>query len=193
MDDLDLVRRVTRDLWYWQGLRFVPIGIVGLVAGVTYSPAWPEAVPEGVVLLLGFVIAVVGYRAADRYYARTMGTVHPDLSMTRLRSQVKWFAVYPAMVLSLVLDAALAPSVFVSGPVWAASLVLYWWSTGRGREHYLVLASLTALFAFVPIAEPTLAGRAAFGVFFAWFGLVYVIAGILDHVALTRALPARAS
>lgn len=164
-----------------------------MVVGLTYSPGWPSAVPEVVVLLVGFVIAVAGYRVADRYYARTMGSVSPDLSMTRLRSQLKWFAVYPAMVLSLVLDAAFAPSLFVTGPVWGASLVLYWWSTGRGREHYLVLAALTALLVFLPIIQPTLAGRAAFGVFFAWFGLVYVIAGILDHVALTRALPARAS
>lgn len=119
-----------------------------------------------------------------------MWTVSPDLSTTKLRSQVKWFAVYPAMVLSVDLGSALAPSVFLSGPVWAASLVLYWWAPGRGREHYLVLVRSRRSLRSFRSSNPRLPGALGSGVFFVWFGAVYVIAGILDHVALTRALAA---
>jgi hypothetical protein len=189
MTDLDLLRRITRDLWYWQGLRFAPMAIVGFIAAATFAPWWPEWVPEEGALIAGLIVALVMYRAADRYYARTMGRVAPDLSLTKGRSAVKWFAVYPAMGAALLIDGLASPPLLVSGAVWAGALVLYWWSTGRGREHYLVLAALTALLTFLPVADPALAGKGAFPVFYAWFGLVYLIAGVLDHVALTRALP----
>lgn len=73
---------------------------------------------------------------ADRYYSRTMGHVSPDLSLTKRRSAVKWFVIYPAMGLSLVIDGLLTPPLFATGAVWAVAFVLYWWSTGRGRELY---------------------------------------------------------
>jgi hypothetical protein len=186
--DLDRVRRITRDLWYWQGLRFVPMGIVGMLAGVTFSSAWPKSIPEGPALLGAFLVAWTGYLAADRYYARTMGHVTPDLSLTRLRAQLEWFAVYPLMVAALVIDAQLAPAIFLTGPVWALALVMYWWSTGRGREHYLAFAAATAALGLLPLVGAQLSGRAAFPIFFVWFGIVYVVAGVLDHLALARAL-----
>lgn len=189
MTDLDLLRRITRDLWYWQGLRFAPLAIVGFIAAATFAPWWPKWVPEEGALIAGLIFALVMYRAADRYYATTMGQVAPDLSLTTGRSAVKWFAVYPAMGAALLIDGLASPPLLVSGAVWAVSLVLYWWSTGRGREHYLVLAALTALLTFLPVVDPALAGKGAFPVFYAWFGLVYLVAGVLDHVALTRALP----
>lgn len=191
MNDLDLIRRITRDLWFWQGLRFAPAGIVLAIAGTSWSGMWPASVPEEVPVLVGIGVAGIGYRAASRYYARTMGEVRPDLSLTRVRSQVKWFVVYPAMVASLVFDGLAASPIFVSGPVWAASLLLYRLSTGGGREHYLVLAAITAMLGILPLIDSSLAGAGSFGIFFTWFGIVYVVGGILDHVALTRALPAR--
>jgi len=189
MTNLDLLRRITRDLWYWQGLRFAPMAIVGFVAAATFAPGWPESVPEEGALLVGLVLALGLYRVADRYYARTMGRVAADLSLTQGRSALKWFAVYPAMGAALVIDGLANPPLFVTGAVWAVALVLYWWSTGRGREHYLVLAALTALLTFLPVVDPALTGKGAFPVFYAWFGLVYLVAGVLDHLALTRALP----
>jgi hypothetical protein len=189
MNNLDLLRRITRDLWYWQGLRFAPMGIVGFIAAATFSPGWPDAVPPEGALLAGLAVAFVLYRAADRYYARSMGHVSPDLSLTKRRSAIKWFAVYPAMGVALVIDGLAEPPLFITGAVWAVALVLYWWSTGRGREHYLVLAGLTSLLTLLPLVDPTLAGKGAFPIFYAWFGVVYVVAGVLDHLALTRALP----
>jgi hypothetical protein len=37
--DLEKVRRITRDLFFWQGLRFVPIGPVLVVAALTWTTA----------------------------------------------------------------------------------------------------------------------------------------------------------
>lgn len=101
---------------------------------------------------------------------------------------------------SLVVDAVVAGPVFLSGPVYAAALVGYWYSTGRGRHHYLplaaatapirALAAATALIGLVPLFGPSQRGEVLFPVFFAWLGLLYVVGGLLDHVALRRAMAA---
>lgn len=68
--DLDLVRRVTANYFFWQGLRFVPFGVVGFAIAATYAPRWPTGVPVESALLASLALAFLGYLAADRYYGR---------------------------------------------------------------------------------------------------------------------------
>lgn len=188
--DLDLVRRVTANYFFWQGLRFVSFGVVGFVLAATYAPWWPTWLPVESTLLASLALAFLGFLAAGRYYAGTFGRV-VDLPLDhRLRSRAKWFVVYPLLGASLAVDAVMAGPVFLSGPAYAAALVAYWWSTGRGRPHYLLLATATALIGLLPILSPSLRGEAVFPLFFAWLGLVYVVGGLLDHVALRRVMAA---
>src|SRR5918995_132667 len=114
MADLDLLRRITRDLWYWQGLRWAPMGLVGFASAATFSPAWPAGLPEEGILVAAVILGFALYAIADRYYNRTMGRVAPDLSLTESRSAVKWFAVYPAMGVALLLDGLLEPPYFLT-------------------------------------------------------------------------------
>lgn len=116
MTDLDLLRRITRDLWYWQGLRWAPMGLVGFASAAAFSPGWPAGVPEEGILVAAIILGFALYAIASRYYDRTMGHVSPDLSLSEGRSAVKWFAVYPAMGVALVLEAASRSS----SPGWAS-------------------------------------------------------------------------
>ena len=188
--DLDLVRRVTANYFFWQGLRFVPFGLVGFAIAATYAPWWPTGVPVEPALLASLALAFLGSVAADRYYAAAVGRVVDRTVDHRLRSRAKWFVAYPLMGGSLVVDAVVAGPVFLSGPVYAAALLAYWWSTGRGRPHYLPLAAATALLGLLPLLAPSLRGEALFPLFFAWLGLLYVVGGLLDHVALRRVMAA---
>lgn len=60
---------------------------------------------------------------------------------------------------------------------------------GARPRALLVLAGITALLTFMPLLDPALAGKGGFPIAFAWFGVVYLVAGVLDHLALMRALP----
>ncbi len=73
MDDLVIARRVTANVWFWQGLRWAPGGLVFLLVALT------ALLPRGWTLLQWLcwtgAIALWWYlcRAADSYRASTGG------------------------------------------------------------------------------------------------------------------------
>ena len=73
--------------------------------------------------------------------------------------------------------------------MWGAAIAAYWWSTGRGRLHYIPIAIAVALTGLLPASGLVAPGKPMLNVFFAVIGATYVIAGILDHLELTRVLP----
>jgi hypothetical protein len=183
------IRAITANYFYWQGLRLVPFGLAGLVWAATWTDRWPAAVSVEVAVLATLVLAVAAFWLIGRYYDRTLGQVIGDPATHRVRSRLVWFVAYPLLGASLVFDALLAPPLFISGIVWAIGILGYWWSTGQGRPHYLVLAPLTASLTFLPLLGLVHPGRDMLPPFFAWLGLVYIVAGLLDHRDLVRALP----
>jgi hypothetical protein len=186
--DLDRLRRITANFYFWQGLRVVPFGLLGLLAAATYAPWWPAEMPGDEALLIGVAAALVGFIVAGRYYDREYGRVAERSEDHRQRSRIKWFAVYPVMATSLAVDLIVAPSLFISGIVWAAAIVLYWAATGTGRLHYLVIAAGTAALALAPTLGVAGAGDGMVPLFFGWFGSAYVVAGVLNHLELRRHL-----
>jgi O-antigen/teichoic acid export membrane protein len=186
--DLDRLRRITANFFFWQGLRVVPFGLLGLLAAATYAPWWPAEIPAEQALLVGVAAALVGFIVAGRYYDHEYGRVAERNEDHRQRSRLKWFAIYPVMATSLAIDVIVAPALFISGIVWAAAIVLYWASTGRGRLHYLAIAAGTAGLALAPTLGVASAGDGMLPLFFGWFGAAYVVAGLLDHLELRRHL-----
>jgi hypothetical protein len=187
---LRLVRDVTANFFFWQGLRWVPMGVGLIVFALAAAPGVPlpnaarEVVPAATMLVALWLSTTV----ATNYYRRTFGDVRGLPGLHAKRDTVKWLVAYPLMFGSMILDARLAPPVFVSAIVFAAGIVAYRQSTGRGRVHYLFAAAILALFGLLPLTGVVPTGKALFGPFLGLLGAIYVVSGALDHLELTRIL-----
>jgi hypothetical protein len=187
----DLVRigHVTANFFFWQGLRFVPVGVVIVLFGIGNLP-W-QVLPGGrkdAALVVALGAAVAASHLVGRYYARTFGRVEAARGAHSRRDLLKWVVFYPSMFASLVVDLTIAPPWYLTGPVWGAGVVAYWWSTGRGRYHYLVAAGCMAALAFVQARGLVEPGRPMLAPFAIVLGLTYIVGGVLDHVELCRVL-----
>ncbi len=141
--DLERIQAVTANYFFWQGLRWVPMGAALLALGLYWSGWWrvPAPLEDAVQLgVLGLTLAISA--AFGGYYRRRFGAVRGIAGMHARRERIKWVFVYPAMALSLVADMVFAPPVLLSGFVWGAGILAYRRSTGGGRAHYLVAAPL---------------------------------------------------
>lgn len=188
--DLERVHSITSNFFFWQGLRWVPLGVALMLLSASYSPWWPLDPRWNDPFLLGLALAAFAASAAlGSYYSRAYGRVRLEPGAHARRSRVKWLVVYPAMIVALVIDGALAPPVFVSGATWGAAILLYWWSTGRGRPHYVGAALLVASTSLWPLLGVAVPGLAMMNLFIGVIGAIYVVGGILDHLELRRALP----
>ena len=154
MDDVERgarVRAVTDNFFFWQGLRFIPLGPVLMIAALSNMPGTDQPVGK-ILLVASFVAATWASTIVGRRYRRDFGSVRPIPGAHSTRSRIKWLIVYPLMIASLAVDLKSLLPIFLSGPVWAAGLVLYRHSTGGGRFHYLALAATIAALALAPIA-----------------------------------------
>ncbi|HEY3033799.1 MAG TPA: hypothetical protein VGJ54_03975 [Streptosporangiaceae bacterium] len=186
--DLDMTRQVTANLWFWQGLRWAPAGPLAAAAAIV---AW--ASPSGALVWAGYAVACglawQLYRIADGYYGRRYGEVTLRPGQHRHRGRVKWLAVYPAMLASIVVDMLVMPPVFVTGPVWAGAILLYRRSTGGGRRHYYAAAALLAGLAPLPALGLVEAGAPMVALWVSVTGVLYLVCGVLDHLELARRFP----
>jgi|SRR5215212_6581846 len=179
---LQTIESVTANFFFWQGLRWVPLGLAMLVWAVV-----PLGKARVDVVMLAMGAAMLVSIRIGRYYSRTYGRVRTIAERTGRRERWKWFFVYPVMLLSMVADMLWKPPLLTSGPVWAVAILLYWNSTGRGRLHYLVIAGIVAATVALPLAGVP-PGKTAINLFFAVIGAAYVAGGLLDHFELTRIL-----
>jgi hypothetical protein len=135
--DLRRVHDVTDNFFFWQGLRWVPIGVALMVVSIAMMPGVPLAKPirpwVGVPFLL--VAFWLSTSVLGRYYARHFGRVRMDLSRHKTRTSVKWLVAYPVVLASMVVDAAWKPPVLVSAIAFALAIEAYRESTGGGRTH----------------------------------------------------------
>src|SRR5262245_9237469 len=188
-DRLHRIRNVTDHYFFWQGLRFVPMGAALLVVAWRWSAWWPLGTLQGDFVMYGALgLAVWVSILIGRYYRRSFGDVRATQGAHATRSVLKWLLVYPVLSTSLVVDVLLKPSVLVSGPVWGLGTLAYWWSTGRGRPHYLVAAGILTAFGLLPLLGALSSGAPGITAFFAVLGTVYMVGGVLDHFELRRLL-----
>jgi hypothetical protein len=181
---LDLAHRISANYFFWQGLRWVPLGFALLLLSILPRGSHPLAVS---MFVIGIALAVS--LAAGRTYKRRFARARRLAEGHAQRERWKWFVVYPLMFLALVWDIRSASMFFVTGPVWGGAIAAYWWSTGRGRLHYIPIAIAVALTGLLPTVGLIPPGKPMLNVFFAVIGATYVIAGILDHLELARVLP----
>ena len=92
------------------------------------------------------------------------------------------------MLASLIIDFGYRPAFFVTGPVWAAGILAYWWSTGRGRRHYLAAAGCMASLSLLQWEGLVNPGKPMYTVFGALLGATYIVGGLLDHFELRQVL-----
>jgi hypothetical protein len=187
--DLRMVRDVTANFFFWQGLRWVPLGVALIVLALASTvgardAAWAPWVMRGTLALALWLSTTV----AGRYYRRTFGAVRALPGLHTRRTAIKWLVVYPAMVGAMILDGTLELPVFLSGFAFAAGIVAYRHSTGGGRAHYLAAAGALAVIALLPLTGLVPTGRALFSPFIGLLGAIYVVGGVLDHHELVRIL-----
>ena len=189
-DRLRRIRDVTDNFFFWQGLRWVPMGVAMLGFATAYSPRVP--IPSSLRAWIGlptFVLALwLSSSVLGRYYNRHFGRVRGDPSRHVVRTTIKWLVVYPAITVALFADARLGPPVIVSSLAFAIAIEAYRQSTGGGREHYIVASlglvafSILPLFGVLPPGKPILASLIGI------LGFIYIVGGVLDHRELVRIL-----
>jgi hypothetical protein len=116
-DELERIRSVTSNYFFWQGLRWVPLGLVIMAFGLRHTPWWPLAGAwEDAFLFTLVAIVMAACPLIGRYYRRSFGRVKDDAEAHQRREAMKWFLVYPLMISSLVIDMVFKPAFFVTGP-----------------------------------------------------------------------------
>jgi len=187
---LDRINAVTANFFFWQGLRWVPVGIALLVVAWGNGPSSP--VPkswESTLLIVAMIAALAVSAAVGRWYARSFGRVRGIPGQHARRTRTKWLIVYPALVIALLVDAIAKPPVLVSGIAFAAAIEAYRRSTGGGRAHYIIASIAFAALTFAPTLGLATRGAGAINLLIAMLGATYTIGGLLDHRELKRVFP----
>jgi hypothetical protein len=184
------ITAVTSNFFFWQGLRWVPMGVALLAAALLHD--LPSGVPKSLRSMLVIVVmtvAMIVSSATGRWYARVFGRVRGIPGQHARRTRTKWLVVYPALVIALIIDGVMRPPILLSGIAFAAAIEAYRRSTGGGRRHYVLASALFALLTFLPVAGITAPGFRSINLLFAVLGATYIIGGVLDHLELARILP----
>lgn len=189
-DRLRQIHDVTDNFFFWQGLRWIPMGTALLGSAAVLSPDLPiPAALRGWIALPLLPVALwLSTSVLGRYYARHFGRVRSDPARHVVRTSVKWLVVYPAIIVAMLIDLRLAPPVVVSSLAFALAIEAYRRSTGGGRGHYIVAALGLIAFAVLPLVGVVQAGKQALTPLIGIVGLIYIVGGILDHRELVRVL-----
>jgi hypothetical protein len=189
-DRLRQIHDVTDNFFFWQGLRWIPMGAAMLCVATVSSPGVPipVVVREWIALPLFAVALWLSTAVLGRYYARRFGRVRGDPSRHAVRTSVKWLIVYPAIVVALVADAKFAPPIVVSSLAFAIAIEAYRQSTGGARHHYIIAAIGLVAFSILPLFHVVPAGKYSLTPLIGIIGLIYIVGGVLDHRELVRVL-----
>ena len=189
-DRLRQIHDVTDNFFFWQGLRWIPMGAAMLAFATVSSPDVPiPAVLRQWIGLPLFAIALwLSTAVLGRYYAHRFGRVRADAARHAVRTSVKWLVVYPVIVVAIFVDAKLRPPVVVSALAFAIAIEAYRQSTGGGRHHYVIAAIGLVAFSILPIFDVLPAGKYSLTPLIGIIGLIYIVGGVLDHRELVRVL-----
>lgn len=186
------IHTITDNLFFWQGLRWVPVGAALIIISLALSPAAP--VPKVLRPWVGIPLIVIAFWLSQsvigRHYARTLGRVEMDNQRHTRRTTIKWLVACPALALAMVADARWQPPVMVSGIVMALLIEAYRESTGGGRLHYVAASASLVAIALLPLWNVIAPGIPALNVVMGYVGAIYVFGGVLDHRELLRAIAA---
>ena len=187
IDRSQKLRAVTDNFFFWQGLRFVALGPVMMLAALIASqPAVHERI-SNFILIAAMLAALFASSRLGRRYRREFGSVSPIPGAHRVRSLAKWLIVYPLMFGAFALDLFRPMPILVSGLVWGGAILLYRQSTGGGRDHYLILAAAVAALTLGPLA----AGVSSKGMSYVMMlvlGAGFSVCAILDDREMRRVL-----
>jgi hypothetical protein len=163
-----------RHLWYWQGLRWAPGGLLLLATAGALTVPLPAAV-RWVVWTLILVGAARMHGIAAAYYARRFPTLRPGARTAG------GYVVSSLLIGALAADVHWTPPVLVTALVGALALLGYSVGTGGGRPHHagvlLVLLGVAALPAFGVMAD----GRPRVLLWLVVSGALYLAVAVLDH------------
>lgn len=187
VDRSERLRAITDNFFFWQGLRFVALGPVLMLAGLVASLREIHEPAGDVILVAAAIAAILASSRLGQRYRHEFGVVNPIPGAHRTRSLAKWLVVYPLMFGALALDFWLPMPVMVSGLVWGGAVLLYRQSTGGGREHYLVLAAVLAALALGPLAVAVTSRQMIF-VMFVVLGAGFSVCAVLDDREMRRVL-----
>ena len=189
-DRLRQIHAVTDNFFFWQGLRWIPMGVALLGCAVVSSPRWP--LPAAVRAWSGvplFAVALwLSTSVLGRYYARHFGCVRGDPSRHVTRTSIKWLVAYPGFVVAMVVDVKLGPPVVISSLGFALAIEAYRQSTGGGRRHYIIAALGLIAFSILPAFGVVPPGKDALAPLVGMIGFIYIVGGLLDHRELVRVL-----
>lgn len=189
-DALDRINAITANFFFWQGLRWVPLGAALLVTAWSVAPG--SLVPRSwgsSVLIASMAVALVASTMIGRWYARSFGRVHGIPGQHARRTRTKWLVVYPALLGAFLIDGIMKPPVLVSGITFAVAIEAYRRSTGGGRLHYVMASVVFAALTLAPTLDLATPGKNALDLLVGVLGATYVIGGLLDHRELARMFP----
>lgn len=147
-------------------------------------------------LFFPYILFVLALYGISRYYQRTFGQVKPGEQVQgRLFTEIViaglayWF-------FGLAFDLHFHSPVSTSLLVVAAFLVAHWWLLARQQPHFLVLAAIVIILSFVPLFNANVYHWLYMDTAPDWYynninictGLVLMLAGLLSHRHLVRAL-----
>src|SRR5512147_1698793 len=109
---LDRINAVTANFFFWQGLRWVPMGAALLFVAWGFGPSSPIAASWQSPLLIAAMVTAVALSASiGRWYARSFGRVRGIPGQHARRTRTKWLVVYPLLLVALVIDGLAKPPV----------------------------------------------------------------------------------
>ena len=187
IDRSQRLRAVTDNFFFWQGLRFVALGPVMILAALVASLPAVHEWTGNFILIAAMLAALFASARLGRRYRGEFGSVSPIPGAHRVRSLMKWLVVYPLMFGAFALDLLRPMPILVSGLVWGGAILLYRRSTGGGRDHYLVLAAALAALALGPLAAGV-TSKAMTYVMIIVLGAGFSICTILDDREMRRVL-----
>ncbi len=185
--DIQSIRFVTSRYDRMQGLRLLPLGVLFLAASL-WRAGWlwwlPISDGAGAVAWFwtGLALAVGVSLVTRAYYRRRFGRADVPLWRGGGPSFVGLCVVFLATVwLQEVFASPVSlPVVFIGVALGYVGIV------HRSRAHYLPTAALCLVFAVLPVVGVSVALRDV--LLDAVIGVVLVVAGIGDHLVLTRTL-----
>jgi len=189
-DRLRQIHDVTDNFFFWQGLRWIPMGVGLLGCAAVSLPGLPipAAIRAWIVFALFAVAVWLSTSVLGRYYAHQFGRVRGDSSRHVLRTRIKWLIAYPLIIVAMLVDARLGPPIIVSSLAFAIAIEAYRQSTGGGRRHYIIAVFGLVVFSILPLLDVVPAGKSSLAALVGLIGLIYIVGGILDHRELVRVL-----